>query len=337
MDNEDFRVKDIQKVLVIGIDLGGSAIRTASVTKRGRLLNLKKTDISKNRSRGHVVASIIDGVREIEVLEGTRRNKIVAIGIGSPGVIKISKGIIITSPNFPDWKDVPLKSLLEKSLCLPVLLDNDANAAAYGEKWKGAGRKVSSLICMTMGTGIGGGIILDGKVWHGAHGMGGEIGHITVNPEGRLCNCGSYGCLESYSSATGMVKGAIEAISEGRRTTLKRLSNGDNSKITAKMIHLAALKGDRLSIAILKEAGRYLGIGIASLLNTLNPEIIILTGAVTGAWDFFMPAARREIERRAHKAIIERTKIVPGMLPESAGIIGAAGLALRRFGYMNVI
>lgn len=183
---------------------------------------------------------------------------------------------------------------------------------------------------MTMGTGIGGGIILDGNVWHGAHGMGGEIGHITVNPDGPRCNCGNYGCLEAYSSATGMVRSAIQAIKGEKRTILTGLSGGDNRNITAKMINEAATRGDRLSINILKEAGMYLGIAMASLINILNPDMIVLTGAVTGAWDFFMPVAREELERRTYTAIMKRTKIVPGKLPGSAGVIGAAGIAWQQ-------
>ncbi len=239
-------------------------------------------------------------------------------------------GIIATSPNFPGWKNIPLKSLIEKSLHHPVFLDNDANSAAYGEKWMGAGKRISSMICLTMGTGIGGGIILDNKVWHGAHGMGGELGHITVNPYGPRCNCGNYGCLESYSSATGMVRSAVESISAGKMTKLKKLSSGKTGNITAKMIYEAATQGDRLSISILREAGKYLGIAIAGFINILNPEMIVLTGEVTGAWDFFFPSAKEEIEHRTYTTLIKQTKIVRGKLKGTAGTIGAAGLAWNK-------
>ncbi|MBI5756661.1 MAG: ROK family protein [Nitrospirae bacterium] len=329
-------MKKIQEEVVIGIDLGGSAIRLSTVTKRGRIINPRRIGIAGRRYKDHILTSIIYNVLDIKSLENTRRNKVVAVGIGSPGIIDFSKGTIISSPNFPDWKDVPLRSLLERSLDLPVTLENDANAAAFGEKWKGAGRGVNSLICMTMGTGIGGGIILNGNIWHGAHGMGGEVGHMTVNPEGPLCNCGNNGCLEAYSSATGMVRSAVESINGGKRTILIKLSGGDNNKITAKMIHEAALQGDSVSINILTEAGKYLGIAIASLMHILNPEMIVLTGAVTGAWDFFMPAAKKEVEKRAYKAMVEKTKIVPGMLIDSAGIVGAAGLAMKQLGLLKL-
>lgn len=312
---------------VIGIDLGGSAIRVSIVTKEGKLRNFISIEIPAGREKDFVLVSIKRVLSELITKEESRGNKILAVGIGSPGIIH--KGIIVTSPNFAGWRNVPLKLLIEKSTCLPVVLDNDANAAAFGEKWKGAGRRISSMICMTMGTGIGGGIILDGNVWHGADGMSGEVGHITVNPDGPRCNCGNYGCLEAYSSATGMVKIAIEGIRKGRRTILKKLSGGDYSKINAKMIHEAALKGDKLSINILKEAGVYLGIAMASLINILNPEMIVLTGGVTRAWDFFMPHAKEEVAKRAYSAIVKRTRIVKGNIPESAGVVGAAGMAWK--------
>lgn len=316
--------------VVIGIDLGGSAIRLSTVAGNGRLRHSKRVDISGRREKGHILSSMIANIAELRTIEKSRGNKVMAIGIGSPGIIDLKRGIVITSPNFKDWKGVRLKTILEKAVKLPVVLDNDANAAAYGEKWKGAGRKVNSLVCLTMGTGIGGGIILNGEVWHGADGMAGEIGHMTVNPDGPRCNCGNTGCLETYSSATGMEKNAIAALKCGKRSVLKKLSFGDNGNITAKMIYEAASKGDRLAIEILAEAGRYLGIAMASLINILNPEMMVLTGAVTGAWDFFMPTAKQEMKKRAYGVLIERTKIVRGKLTDTAGIVGAAGLALKQ-------
>ena len=316
--------------IVTGIDLGGSALRLSTVTGNGRLRYSRRVDISERREKKYIIASIINNVRELSAIERHHGNEVMAVGIGSPGIIDLNKGVVIASPNFKDWEDVRLRSILQKALDLPVILDNDANAAAYGEKWKGAGRKVNSLVCLTMGTGIGGGIILNGDVWHGIDGMAGEIGHMTVNPAGPRCNCGNTGCLEAYSSATGMVRSAAAALKCGKRSILKKLSNGDNSSITARMIYEAALKGDRLSTEILAEAGKYLGIAMANLINILNPEMIVLTGAVTGAWDLFMPAARQEVKKRAYNVLAERTHIVKGKLTDSAGIVGAAGLALKQ-------
>lgn len=324
-----FQVKS-HNCVVIGIDLGGSAIRLSTVSRSGRLRYSKRVDISGKRERRFILPSIITNITELIAIEKSRGNKVGAIGIGSPGIIDLSRGIVVTSPNFMDWKGVRLKAILEKAVHLPVVLDNDANAAAYGEKWKGAGRKAESLVCLTMGTGIGGGIILNGDVWHGADGMAGEVGHMTVNPDGPLCNCGNTGCLEAYSSATGMVRSATESIKCGKRSALKKLGTGDSSNITARMIYDCALNGDKLSMGILAEAGKYLGIAMAGLINILNPEMIVLTGAVTGAWEFFMPAAKQEVKKRAHEVLTARTKIVRGRLTDTAGIVGAAGLALKR-------
>lgn len=324
-------MKDISEELVIGIDLGGSAIRAGSVTREGQLHHFKRVNVPQERRKDLVLISITDIVKDIITLENSIGNKVIAVGIGSPGIVRMDRGTVVTSPNFPGWKNVPLKSLIENVIHLPVLLDNDANAAAFGEKWRGAGQKVRSLVCMTLGTGIGGGIILDGDVWHGAWGMAGEVGHITVNPEGQRCNCGNYGCLEAYSSATGMVKSAIRAIKEGKRTVLRRLSGGDNARITGKMLYDAAAGGDRLSIHIFREAGRYLGIAMASLIHILNPDMIVLTGGVTEAWDLFMPPAMEEQERRTYHLSVRKTKILRGKLPGKAGVIGAAGLAWKLF------
>ena len=315
--------------MAIGIDLGGSAIRLSTVAGNGKLRYSKRVDISGRREKKYIIASIITNIKELIAIEKSRGCQVIAIGIGSPGIIDLNRGVVITSPNFKDWKDVRLRTILQKALHLPVVLDNDANAAAYGEKWKGAGRRVNSLVCLTMGTGIGGGIILNGEVWHGVDGMAGEIGHMTVNPAGPRCNCGNTGCLEAYSSATGMVKSAIVSLKRGKRSILKKLTNEVNGTITAMMIYEAALQGDRLSTDILAEAGKYLGIAMANLINILNPEMIVLTGAVTGAWDFFMPTARQEVNKRAFNVLAERTKIVRGKLIDSAGIVGAAGLAMK--------
>ena len=309
------------------MDLGGSTIRLGAVTKDGKLGHFTKIEVPAGRNKEAIVSFIVNSIQDILLAEEKNGNKVLAAGIGSPGIIKLEKGVIVTSPNFPGWKNVPMKSLIEKSINIPVFLNNDANSAAYGEKWMGAGKRASSMICLTLGTGIGGGIVLDHKVWHGAQGMGGELGHITVNPEGPLCNCGNYGCLESYSSATGMVRSAVELINAGKRTKLLKLSRSKKDNITAKMIFEAASEGDRLSINILREAGKYLGIAIAGFINILNPEMVVLTGEVTGAWDFFFPALKEEVHKRAYTAIIRHTKIVRGRLKGTAGTIGAAGLA----------
>lgn len=315
--------------VLIGIDLGGSAIKAGLVTREGKVSKFRRYELAGGRGEKEVVRFLKKVMEDLSTMAVRDNRRILASGIGSAGIIDMEKGVIVTSPNFSGWKNVPLRDLLKDSIDFPLYLDNDANSAAYGEKWVGAGKLVRSMICLTMGTGIGGGIILDGDVWHGDHGMGGEIGHITVNPEGPKCLCGNTGCLEVYASATGMVRNARELIKKGEQSLLTPLSGGDISRISGKMIYKAAVDGDRVSLTVLNEAGKYLGITMANLMNLLNPSMIVLTGEVTGSWEFFMPVAKKEVKKRAFPAIVKRTKMVRGKLPDRAGVIGAAGLALK--------
>ncbi len=316
---------------LIGLDLGGSAVKAGLVTYEGKVKEFKRYDLPPEKTVQQVIDIIKKAVEDLSTKASEDNQEIGAIGIGAAGIINMDKGIIVSSPNFHGWKDVPIKELLEKSLGIPIHLDNDANAAAYGEKWAGAGKNARSLVCITLGTGVGGGLILNGEVWHGDYGMGGEVGHITVDPDGPPCACGNRGCLEAFSSATGIVRRAKELVKFGKGNILARIARGNPEVITGKMVYEGALKGDEAALIALREAGKYLGIGMASLINLLNPSMIVLTGEVTGSWDFFMPAAMEEVRSRAFQAMVEQVKIEKGKLPEKAGVIGAAGLALKHF------
>jgi len=317
------------KKALIGIDLGGSAVKAGLVTEDGRVKEFKRYDLPPEKTVQQVIEIIKKAVDELSLRASKDGQNIIGTGIGAAGLINMERGIIVSSPNLPGWKDVPLKHLLEKSLGTPIYLDNDANAAAYGEKWAGAGKNVRSLICITLGTGVGGGLVLNGEVWHGDYGMGGEVGHITVDPHGPPCACGNRGCLEAFSSATGIVRRAKELVKFGKGAILAKIARGNPDVITGKMVYEGALKGDEAALVALREAGKYLGIGMASLINLLNPSMIVLTGEVTGSWDFFIPAALEEVRSRAFPAMVEKVQIVKGKLPDRAGVIGAAGLALK--------
>jgi len=243
------------------------------------------------------------------------------VGIGAPGLVE--NGVVRCSPNLPGWNDVSLQRILGEALALPVILENDANAVAYGEKSTGAGRGLNSLICITLGTGVGGGLILDGKIWRGAFGMAGEVGHMVIEPEGNPCSCGNRGCLETYASATGIVRMAKEAVGRGD-------AGWDVSTLTTEVLDEAARRGDKTAIRIFSEAGRSLGIGVASLLHILNPEAIIIGGGVVKAWELFYPSMAEEINRRCFREITERTKIIPASLGDDAGMLGAARLAFEQ-------
>ena len=310
--------------VVIGVDLGGTNLRTAILSPDGNILDRHKEATHAADGWEKVVARLIENIirhRKSAIQLGF---DVAAVGVGAPGVIQADKGIVVKSPNFPDCNNLPLKDQLEKTLGIPVFLDNDANAAALGEQWRGAGRGIRSMILLTLGTGVGGGIILDNKIWHGADGMAGEIGHMTLIPDGRPCTCGNIGCLEMYSSARGIVQSYREALGKTTGGVPDQLR-----QISSEQVYEAAGAGNEIALQVMKDMGRMLGIGIASLINIFNPERIVVGGVVKDAWPLFIDAAREEIMKRAFAVPAKRTEIVPSQLGDDAGMVGAAAVALE--------
>lgn len=308
--------------MLIGVDLGGTNLRTALLSRDGAIIE-KNKELSR-ASEGHekVVRSLIENIKRQRDVGVSQGHTVLAVGVGAPGVIDISRGVVVKSPNFPDWNNLPLKAELEKALSLPVFIENDANAAALGEQWRGAGKGIGSMILLTLGTGVGGGIILDGNIWHGADGMAGEIGHMTILPEGRLCGCGNTGCLEMYASARGVMQNYCEALAEQERPV--------SDFITSQQVYQAAREGNEAAAQAMKDTGRYLGIGIASLINIFNPEMVVLGGGVKDAWDLFIGNTHAEVMKRAFDIPARRARIVPSELGDDAGMVGAAAVALQR-------
>ncbi|HUI66799.1 MAG TPA: ROK family protein [Nitrospirota bacterium] len=309
---------------VIGVDLGGTNLRTAIVGPDGEILDKLKEATRAGDGWTKVVARLIDNIKRQLEIGAQRGAKVFAVGVGAPGVILVDKGIVVKSPNFPDWNNLPLKSELEKALNIPVFIENDANAAALGEKWRGAGQNIRSMIHLTLGTGVGGGIILDNKIWHGADGMAGEIGHMTLIPDGRQCGCGNTGCLEMYASARGIVQSFREELEKQKLHTAEALK-----EVTSEKVYQAAREGDAVARRVMKDMGRMLGIGIASLINIFNPERVVIGGGVKDAWPLFIGATHEEIMKRAFQVPAERTEIVPSSLGDDAGMVGAAAVALE--------
>jgi glucokinase len=239
---------------------------------------------------------------------------------------------VVTAANLPEWDDVPLRELLRKRFNIPTVLENDANAAAWGEFWTGAGKEASSMVMLTLGTGIGGGIVLDGKLWHGFKDSAAELGHVTIDCRGRQCGCGNIGCLEAYASADSTVRRFIEAVRSGRSTNLERMVRERPEQVTSKMIHEEALKGDALCRATIEETGFYLGMGVVSILHFLNPEMVVLTGGMIGAGSMLMDPLKKVVQERALGRSREDVKIVFARLGSDAGFIGAAGCALTGSG-----
>jgi glucokinase len=310
--------------VVIGVDLGGTNTRTALVASNGDILEKQKEETLVTEGHEKVIAKLIRNIDRQRANAVRYGQEVAAVGVGAPGVIHEQTGVVVKSPNFPDWNDLPLKQTLEWELKLPVFIENDANAAALGEQWRGAAKDIRSMIFLTLGTGVGGGIVLDGRIWHGADGMAGEVGHMTITPDGRKCGCGNRGCLEMYASSRGIVMTFREMCAE------KPLGAEDGQEITSAKIYQAARNGNTVAHLVMKDMGRYLGIGIANLINIFNPEMVVIGGGVKDAWDLFIDATREEVRKRAFSYTAERTKIVPSMLGDDAGMVGAAAVAFQK-------
>ncbi len=245
--------------------------------------------------------------------------------MGSPGAVDRATGRVLESPNL-GWRDYPLRDRIQELSDWPVVVENDANCAAYGEYWVGAGRDARSLVGVIIGTGIGGGIILDGRLVHGASDAAGELGHTTVNFAGRRCACGNYGCLEAYASGPNIAARAREGLEAGADSLLSRLVDGNWDRITAATVYEAVVEGDEYATEVMTETARILGAGIASIINILNPEAVVIMGGVTRAGDVLFQPLRAEIRRRTFKVSADACRILPAALPETAGVVGAAGV-----------
>jgi glucokinase len=307
--------------LVIGVDLGGTNMRTALVTPAGDICEKQKEETRASEGHRKVIEKLTGSIDRLIGIAKGQGQAVAAVGVGAPGVIHGATGVVIKSPNFPDWNDLPLKAMLEAALKIPVVIENDANAAALGEQWKGAAKGIGSMILLTLGTGVGGGIVLDGRIWHGADGMAGELGHMTIIPDGRACGCGNTGCLEMYASS----RGIIMAFGSERGSP----GPGD---VSSEQVYRAAREGDAAAIRAMQSMGRSLGIGIANLINIFNPEMVVIGGGVKDAWDLFIEATRAEVRKRAFAYPAERTRIVPSLLGDDAGMVGAAAAAFQQVG-----
>lgn len=314
------------KKVAIGVDVGGTKINAVAIDETGKIL--AKVVAPTNASKGKTVAirNILSVIKQIITLAQNKNLHPTGIGIGAPGPLNPETGIIIKAPNLPGWKNVPLRNIISAHTNLPVVLENDANAAALGEYYFGAGKNAKVMLLLTLGTGVGGGIIIDGKIFSGANFIGAELGHTIIKYDGLKCPCGNYGCLEAYVSAPAIVRRAQTA--QGKKTALIKMTNKRLTGLTAKMIYEAAKKGDRFSQNIMRETGQLLGIGITTLANIFNPELVIIGGGVSQAGNMILSTARQEVRRRAMPGIARTLSILHAKLGEEAGAIGAACLIL---------
>ena len=310
--------------IFIGVDLGGTNIKVGLVSEEGEVVRRHSAATRAEGGPEVVARRICQATRECMQAASLDVGSLGGLGVGSPGTIDLESGVVLFSPNLPGWRDVPLVRMIEDDLGLSCALDNDANVAALGELWLGAGRGCSSLVLLTLGTGIGGGIVLDGRIWHGGNGVAGEIGHVSINPDGPLCGCGNRGCFETYASATAMVRRMREAIHSGVQSSLA--DAGD--QLTAEMIHRAAVAGDRAARENIEQTGRYLGLGVSNIMHLLNPQVIAFSGGVTAAGEMLMAPLRDEVDSRTLEASRRGVKVCFAELPRDAGIIGAARCAM---------
>lgn len=321
---------------VVGVDIGGTNLVVGAVPVAGGPPAAMRTDTTRpQRGADAAVDDVVRMANEVidETLErhGGDRGAFVGVGIGSPGPLDLEKGLLIRTPNL-GWTNYPIRDRISNLLGLPATLDNDANCATYGEWWIGAGRGTRSMAGVTLGTGIGGGLILDGKLLRGASGCAGELGHTTIDFTGRRCACGNYGCLEAYASGPNIAARAREGIEAGDHSILADLVDGDISRITAQTVYDALLQGDEHAQDVMLETAKILGAGIANVVNLFNPEVVVVVGGVTRAGDHLFTPLRTEVRRRAFDEAVAACRIVPGELADAAGVIGAAGVFIADTG-----
>ncbi|MBN1621650.1 MAG: ROK family protein, partial [Endomicrobiales bacterium] len=288
----------------LGIDLGGTEVKLAIVDKKGKILEQDSFPNSCPSDPKKVVKNIITLFKKMK-----NRKSIKSTGIGVAGDVDQEKGVVRFSPNLK-WKNIKLLKLLKPSLPNPIIIDNDANAAAWGAYWLETKGRARNLLCITLGTGIGGGIVFNGKLYHGASGTAGEIGHVTLVPHGLRCNCGNKGCIERYLGANYLVAQAKEKLKKNRSKIIENLTNGNIENISPKILAKAANRGDKISKNVWKVAGERLGTVLASIVNLLNPEIIVLAGGVSKAGSLLLKPIKETIKKNAFATSYRNCRIL---------------------------
>ena len=313
---------------VVGIDIGGTNIVAGTVAEDGsEVLGLVSEPTLAEQGAEGVLSRIMKLARAS--MAAARGKEIAGLGIGSPGPLDTTTGVVLLTPNL-GWVNFPLRDRVAGALGMPATLDNDANCAIFGEWWRGAARGASHVVGLTIGTGVGGGIVLAGRVYRGKSDIAGEIGHMTIDLNGRRCKCGNYGCLEAYASGPAIAARAIEGIEAGADSSLPRYVNGDLARITAQIVYEAAHDGDGYALEVVHDTAKFLGAGVANVVNIFNPEVVVICGGVTLAGDKLFLPLRSEVKRRAFKPAVEACRIVPGELTGTAGVYGAAAVFMQR-------
>jgi len=318
----------------VGIDLGGTNLKVGLVSAEGKVLRRVSIPTQASRGPAHVLARMAAGVRRVAREARLRLEDVSAVGVGTPGPVDTRRGVVVFAPNLPGWRNIAVRRTLQEALGRTVVLENDANVAAYGEFRCGVAGAVRDLVMLTLGTGVGGGIVLDGRLFRGVADTGAELGHIVIVQAGRRCGCGNRGCLEAYASATAVVARLQEHVDAGAPTCLAPADGRRRRRrappLTCEAIFHAAAQGDALATRIVEETAEYLATGITSLLHVLNPQRVVLTGGMMGAGDAFLNRVRGRVTATAFPRAAAACEVCWSTLGGDAGILGAA-LAAEAF------
>jgi len=309
---------------VLAIDIGGTKLASGIVGADGRILARGEVPTLAGEGPERVLDRIVRLAKGLLGMPGIPADAVQRIGIGCAGPVDRQAGLILNPPNLPGWVRVPLVERIENALGCPTVLENDANAAALGEFRYGAGRGASSLVYLTVSTGIGGGIILDGKIWHGLKDGAGEVGHMTLLPDGPICGCGNRGCLEALASGPSIARRAREALATGRESRLREIQDPTAADVTR-----LVREGDTVAGEVWRETVTYLGLGVAAIVTMLAPERVVIGGGVAMAGELLFEPLRREVRQRVKLVAVESVPILPAALGRDVGILGAAAVALE--------
>jgi glucokinase len=318
---------------VLAIDLGGTKMIAAIISHPPQIIARDYSLTLADEGMEAVSERIFSAIDRLLSAKNMDSSQLLCIGIAAAGAVDSERGLVTSSPNLPGWHDIPLRDVVSRKYKVDTILINDANAEVIGEHEFGAGRGASNLILLTIGTGIGGGIIINGKLYTGATGSAGEIGHTTIDVNGPKCSCGNIGCWETLASGRAMAKEAISRISHGEKSVLTGMVKGEIEKITTEKIEEAARRGDPLALEVISRAATYLGIGMVNLINAFNPELIIVGGGVAKMGELLLEPARQVVRERAFRLAAGAVRIVPTQLGDDAGVLGAAIFAYSQSGY----
>lgn len=313
-----------------GVDLGGTKILSAVTTPDGRILGSYRCPTEAAQGPDAVIERMVASVRRAAAKADLREGDLRGVGICAPGPCDLRRQVVTHPPNLPGWNDVPVSRMVGEALGLPALLENDANAAAYGEYRFGAGRPYRHMVYITISTGIGGGLIIDGSIYTGASGGAGEVGHMTLEEKGPLCGCGRRGHLEALASGTAIAREADALLNKGRCPVLARLVK-KGRPLNAETVHLAAQQGDADARGVIERAGHYLGLGLANIINLFNPQAIVIGGGLVGMGDMILGPARAAARKQSFAECFSDVKILKARLRERAGVRGVAALAAERY------